>query len=103
MTEVSAGPLARIPEGGCVLVEHGPWLLAVWKIGGAPHAADAVCPHRGGPLHEGTLEGAVVTCPLHAFRFDVRTGRNPFNPGSRIAVFPARVTPDGEVLVDVPA
>ena len=33
------------------------------------------CPHAGGPLGEGDLNGHVVTCPFHAFEFDVRDGK----------------------------
>ena len=32
------------------------------------------CPHQGGPLAEGWLEGRLVTCPWHAWCFDLRTG-----------------------------
>jgi nitrite reductase/ring-hydroxylating ferredoxin subunit len=44
------------------------------EIGGevVVHAAD--CPHRGGPLEEGEVCGAVLVCPWHGYRFDVRTG-----------------------------
>ena len=36
----------------------------------------SVCPHRGGPLDQGTIDATgVVTCPWHGHRFDVRTGR----------------------------
>ena len=34
------------------------------------------CPHMGGSLADGVLEGAVVRCPRHGARFDVRTGEN---------------------------
>lgn len=36
---------------------------------------DARCPHLGGHLDEGTLEGSIVTCPRHHSRFDLRDGR----------------------------
>lgn len=37
-------------------------------------AADLLCPHRAGPLDEGTIEGERIVCPWHAWEFDVRTG-----------------------------
>jgi nitrite reductase/ring-hydroxylating ferredoxin subunit len=40
--------------------------LALFNIAGAFHAIDNTCPHRGGPLGEGELEGCIVTCPWHA-------------------------------------
>ena len=32
------------------------------------------CPHMGGDLSKGTLDGTTVTCPRHHSRFDVTTG-----------------------------
>lgn len=38
-------------------------------------AIAATCPHAGGPLDEGPLNGDVVTCPWHGSRFCMRDGR----------------------------
>jgi len=38
------------------------------------YAADNRCPHMGGKLSQGKLEGTVVTCPLHGSQFDLRDG-----------------------------
>ena len=48
--------------------------IALFQIAGTFYAIDNTCPHRGGKLGEGKLEGTVVTCPLHGWRFDVATG-----------------------------
>ena len=55
------------------------------------HALDGVCPHQGGPLGEGRLEGCIVTCPWHGWQFDVRDGQHQINktmrqPGFRVVV-----------------
>jgi nitrite reductase/ring-hydroxylating ferredoxin subunit len=34
------------------------------------------CPHFGGNLANGTLEGNIITCPLHGSQFDIRNGKN---------------------------
>ncbi len=39
------------------------------------YAADNICPHMGGKLGQGKLEGTVVTCPMHASKFDLLDGR----------------------------
>ena len=44
------------------------------KVGGKFFAAESTCPHMGGNLAQGKLEGTVVTCPLHASQFDLEDG-----------------------------
>ena len=39
------------------------------------YAVDNRCPHRGGPLSEGIVHGDAVTCPLHNWVIDLRSGR----------------------------
>ena len=38
------------------------------------YAANNRCPHMGGNLSAGKLEGSVVTCPLHGSQFDLKDG-----------------------------
>lgn len=45
-------------------------------VGGNYYAIDAHCPHIGGDLSAGTLEGVIVTCPRHGSQFDVTDGHN---------------------------
>lgn len=73
--------------------------LAVFNVDGRFYAVDNACPHRGGPLGEGELEGTVVRCPWHAWRWDVTTGANANNPALKVPCYPVTVT-DGAVLVD---
>ena len=57
------------------------------------------CPHRGGPLHKGTLDGDVVTCPWHGSEFDVRTGGVVHGPSAAPALlFETRVE-EGKVQI----
>jgi nitrite reductase (NADH) small subunit len=37
-------------------------------------ALENSCPHMGGPLGEGEVNGCIVTCPWHGWQFDVRDG-----------------------------
>jgi nitrite reductase (NADH) small subunit len=55
-------------------------LLAWFNVDGEICALDGICPHQGGPLGRGRLDGSVVTCPWHGWQFDVRTGRHQVNP-----------------------
>ncbi len=48
--------------------------VAVFRVGGTVFAISDACAHEDGPLGEGELDGRVVTCPYHDWRFDVTTG-----------------------------
>lgn len=48
--------------------------VLVANAGGTFYALDNVCPHMGGDLSAGKLEGTVVTCPRHGSQFDVKDG-----------------------------
>lgn len=48
--------------------------MLLCNVDGNLYAIEDVCTHDGGPLDQGTLEGACVVCPRHGATFDVRTG-----------------------------
>jgi nitrite reductase/ring-hydroxylating ferredoxin subunit len=55
-------------------------VVAVFNVDGEFFALDGVCPHQGGPLGKGEMDGCIVTCPWHGWQFDVRNGRNQVSP-----------------------
>ncbi|HXF56775.1 MAG TPA: Rieske (2Fe-2S) protein [Actinomycetota bacterium] len=75
--------------------------VAVFNVDGTLHALDGRCLHRGGPLAEGLVRDAVVTCPWHWWRYDLRTGERLGAPWLRLRRHPVRVE-DGQILVEVP-
>lgn len=101
----TAGKRARvaapgeIAEGQGRVVEVEGRTLALFNVGGTLYAIDNTCPHRGGPLGEGDVEGAIVTCPWHGWRWDVTTGRNANNPTVQVACYPVSVERDGVFVV----
>lgn len=74
--------------------------LALCNAGGVLHAMDNTCPHKGGPLGEGELDGAHITCPWHGWQFDVATGQCKHNPAARVATVKV-VVQDGGVFVEL--
>lgn len=68
--------------------------IAVSRIDDAYHAISNTCPHAGGPLGDGTLEGEHVVCPYHGWAFDVRTGQCKTNAESSVSCFEVRVVGD---------
>ena len=65
----------EIPDGQAKLVEVDGNEIAVFNVDGSFHAIDNSCTHVGGPLCEGEISGAEVTCPWHGAVFDVTSGQ----------------------------
>lgn len=89
-----------VPPGSGRVVHVNGRAFALFNVDGSFYAVDNICLHRGGPVGEGDLDGAVVTCPWHGFQYDVTTGRNVFDPEVGLETFPVRVA-DGEVEIAV--
>jgi nitrite reductase/ring-hydroxylating ferredoxin subunit len=65
-TDIQLGTMKSVVAGGMkLLVAH---------VDGAFYAMQQRCPHLGGNLARGKLEGKTVTCPLHKATFDLATG-----------------------------
>jgi len=76
MTEfVDVAAVSDLPDGKTreFTVNGKPVLLA--RVGVKVYAMQAKCPHLGGSLAKGELDGTVIQCPLHGSRFDVTDGR----------------------------
>ena len=66
--------ISDVPPGTMKCVEIDDQTIAVYNVAGEFYATQNECPHAEGPLCEGTLEGAIIECPWHGSKFDVRTG-----------------------------
>ena len=92
--------VSEIPEGtGKAVVANGR-RVAIFNVAGDFHAVDGVCPHQGGPLGEGILDGPIVTCPWHFWQFDVVKGHAPDFPEASIPKFRVKIS-GSEVFVEV--
>lgn len=90
---------SELAEGEVLGVSVGDKQVALYLIGGEVHATDNVCTHAFANLSDGYLEGGVIECPLHAGRFEVKTGKALGAPVTQdIAVFPVKLEGD-DVLV----
>ncbi|MDP9055335.1 MAG: Rieske (2Fe-2S) protein [Acidobacteriota bacterium] len=92
--------LSELPDGELMEVVLDNRLYALCNVGGEVRAMSGVCPHHGGPLGQGGLEGSLVTCPWHAWPFDSKTGTCMFNDAVRVPTYSVRVEA-GEILVDI--
>lgn len=96
---VALGPLEQIPLGeGRAFDVHGRQVAVFRLRDGQLHAVSAVCPHRGGPLADGQVDGKIVLCPLHSNAFRLSdgcstTGEQP------LQVWSVSVDGDGSIVV----
>ena len=90
---------SELSDGTGLAVKAGDTAIALFRVEGRCYAIANTCPHRGGPLAEGELEGTTVTCPWHAWQFDLKTGES-LTDESRVQRYEVQVT-DGAVLVAV--
>lgn len=74
-------------EGHAKEFTVGGKVLCVATTGGKSVAVDNVCPHRGGPLAEGTIDKGKITCPWHQWEFDLVTGIATHAPPAKVATY----------------
>ena len=98
---VKMATLDELPPGRSKEVEHDGRIYALFNVDGVITALDGICPHQGGPLAEGELEGPIVTCPWHGWQFDVRSGQSTLSGKLKQPVFEVKVE-GRDVLVAVP-
>jgi nitrite reductase (NADH) small subunit len=83
--------LEDIPVGEGRALAVGDEQVAVFRLrDGTLRALGAVCPHLGGPLADGLLDGQVVICPLHGYTYDLNTGSEMSYGGASVCAY--RVT-----------
>jgi nitrite reductase (NADH) small subunit len=74
---VDIGGLDDIPRRGARRVTHSAAALPIAVFRTADDEIFALvdrCPHRGGPLSEGIVQGCAVACPLHGWVVNLDSG-----------------------------
>lgn len=92
--------VGELHDGAVVEVIIDGVTVALARVEGAFHAIASVCPHAGGPLGEGSLEGCTLTCPWHGWSYDVRDGSCFVSDEVSVRTYPVVVV-GGTVCVDV--
>ncbi len=96
---IDIGDINAIPRRGarCVSTPNGK--IAIFRtMEDQVFAMDNRCPHKGGPLAEGIVHGASVTCPLHNWVFDLATGEAMGADEGRVRTYPVQVV-DGRIRI----
>jgi len=94
------GALQQIPRRGARIVKTARGCIAVFRtVDDHAFALEDRCPHKGGPLSQGIVHGASVTCPLHNWVLDLSTGEAQGTDTGKVRAFPLEIV-DGRIRVD---
>ena len=98
---VKVAQKAEIADQSAKCVEVEGKTIALFNLGGEFYAIDDTCPHAGGSLSEGDIEGQEVECPLHSSRFNVLSGKVTSPPADEdVTRYNVRIT-GGDVEIEV--
>jgi nitrite reductase/ring-hydroxylating ferredoxin subunit len=98
---VMVGRAEDIPEGERKLVQVDDLSIGVFHHQDAWYAVRNSCLHRGGPVATGSLEGDVLTCPWHGYKYNVTNGELLADPKAKLDMYPVEVR-DGELYLRIP-
>ena len=101
MPLLKVGPVQDVAPGQVVEVQAGDRAFAVCNVGGQLHCLDGVCPHAGGPLGQGALQGETLVCPWHGWEFNCITGANDADEDLVVDKYKVLVE-NGEIFIDAP-
>jgi nitrite reductase (NADH) small subunit len=105
------GKASELPPGSRRIIPAGEHGIGVFNVNGTYYALKNVCPHQGGPLCLGSLEGTalgvtgadgveriawirqgeILCCPWHRWEFDISTGKPLFPSKMRVATYKVTV------------
>lgn len=98
MSAHNVAKVSDIGEGDCKTVTVNGESIALFNISGKFYAMDDTCKHKGGSLGTGTLDGNVVTCPLHGWTYDVTNGNCEVNPAVKLDTYTVKVEGDDIII-----
>ena len=88
----------QLPPGNGTVVRVDGKDIAIFNVDGTIYAMDDSCLHQGLSLGTSKLEGKIVTCRGHGWKYDVTTGSIVASPGFGVAAYPVKVV-DGKIMV----
>jgi naphthalene 1,2-dioxygenase system ferredoxin subunit len=96
---VKAADRAALGDGEVIGVIVAGKEIALYEMDGAIFATDDICTHAYAKLSDGWFDNGEIECPLHAGRFDPRTGKATAPPCvDDLKIYPVRVE-SGEIQV----
>jgi len=71
---IEVAKLSDIAEGGLINVSVNGSEIVLGRYEGKIYAVEKRCKHMRASLNMGTLNGYILTCPLHHMQYDIRSG-----------------------------
>lgn len=100
---IEIGKLSDIPQRGARCINTPIGRIAIFRTAKDDvYAIEDRCPHKGGPLSQGIVHGAQVTCPLHNWVFSLETGIAQGMDEGVARTFPLSCK-DGRIFMDTAA
>jgi nitrite reductase/ring-hydroxylating ferredoxin subunit len=92
---------SRLPENDPYILQIGEKKISIVRHGANLYAFEPLCPHQHEPLHKGTVnrEGEIV-CPLHAYRFNLVTGKEHLERCRDLETFPVKTDDKIYICID---
>ena len=96
---IEIGSLNDIAIKGARVVKHAGGDIAIFRTSqDEVYALDNKCPHKGGPLSDGIVHGCRITCPLHNWVLELKTGKAVAPDEGEAKIWPVKVE-DGMVYL----
>jgi nitrite reductase (NADH) small subunit len=103
MNWISVGAVDDVPLRGARCVNTTQGRIGVFRTAeNQVFAIEDHCPHKGGPLSQGIVHGAAVTCPLHNWVISLETGKAQGADEGEVRTIPVKVE-DGRLYIALEA
>ena len=96
---IRVASVSELPEeGNAREFAVGDKIFCIANIHGEYRALDNMCPHRGGALGQGVVDGPLIVCPWHGWQIHTETGRTMQDRELGVRVYEVKIEGD-EVLI----
>ena len=97
---IETAELAKLKDAGLTPAFPKGLPVLLIKRGGEVFALENRCAHMGCPLALGSLDGDVLTCPCHDWRFDIRDGKFLDAPELSLRTYKTMIS-EGRIFIEV--
>lgn len=97
---IEVANLEQLPPGRGTTVSIEGKEIALFNVDGTVYAIDDACLHHGVSLGLSKVEGNIVTCRGHGWKYDVTTGSTYPVPGIGVSAYTVKVV-DGKIMVAI--